>query len=303
MGLRVSPAAPADWPAACRLLTAARQDPPAAAARHLDLLASGDLDPAGLFVARGRAGDLRGAMLAQRMPGALGLAWPPGADSRAAEDALTAAAGRWLRAGGVKVCQAFTPPGADPAEMAPLERAGFRLVTEVVHLRRDLTPGGDGLLPGGPLTFDPVADADRAVFAATLLATHDGSLDCPELTGDRTAVELVAGFAGPLAGRSGWRVLVRHGGESVGVVLLDAGCEPGVVEMSYLGLVPTARGRGWGDVLVRHAIRFAAEDGAAALTLSVDARNDPARRLYARHGFHPTDRRAVYLAAWPGAAS
>lgn len=133
-----------------------------------------------------------------------------------------------------------------------------------------------------------------------MLATYDGSRDCPELSGDRTADELLDGFAGPLAGRPGWRLLAWHDGEPVGVVLFDAGTEPGVVEVSYLGLVPRARGRGWGDALARYAVRFAARDGATALALSVDARNDPARGLYARHGFRPTGRRAVYLARWPG---
>ena len=36
------------------------------------------------------------------------------------------------------------------------------------------------------------------------------------------------------------------------------------------------------------------------LTVSVDVRNTPATALYARHGFVEYDRRAVWLAAWPG---
>ena len=38
-----------------------------------------------------------------------------------------------------------------------------------------------------------------------------------------------------------------------------------------------------------------------AVTLSVDARNDPALRLYHRHGFRMLDRKDVYLALWPAA--
>ena len=298
MGVRVNPAELADWPAAARLLAAGDPD---RAARVLDLLASGELDAGGVWVARGRFGAVRGAGLAQRLPGALGLAWPPRADAPAVADALAAALCGWLRAGGVKVCQAFV---ADPpADMAPLERAGFRRVTDVVHYRREIESrpnSGESGYEAGPLTLTPYEAADRAAFAAALLATHDGSRDCPELTGDRTPDELLDGFAGPLAGRPGWRLLAWSDGQPVGVLLFDAGTEPGAVELSYLGLVPGARGRGWGDALVRAAVRFAARDGAAALTLSVDARNDPARGLYARHGFRPTGRRAVYLAGWPG---
>ena len=92
MGVRVATATPADWPAAAGLLAAGD---PARAARHLDLLHAGELDPAGLFV----TGDRDGAALAQRLPGALGLVWPPRAASARAEDALLAFACRWLRAG------------------------------------------------------------------------------------------------------------------------------------------------------------------------------------------------------------
>lgn len=300
MAPAVTPADPDDRAAACRLLAAGR---PAlvrddTARRFLDLLTTGEFDPAGLFVARGAGGTVRGAVLAQVLPGALGLLFPPRVlPGREADlGPLLAAALDWLRGRGVKVCQSFAP-GGDRSDEAVLAGAGFRHVTAVVHLR--LTLGPDSIDPDDALAFEPHA-ADRAAFTAALLASHDGSLDCPELTGARTAAELLDGFRRPPPARPGWWVVVRHAGEPVGVVMLDLGAEVGAVELNYLGLVPAARGRGWGEALLRFALRAAAADGARALTLSVDARNAPARRLYDRHGFREADRREVFLWRDPG---
>jgi mycothiol synthase len=306
MWFTVGPATSDDLTAACRALASARPQPDRDlfALRYRDMLTNGELDPAGLFVARDDSRAVRGAVLAQALPGALGLAWPPranrGRDQAAVEDALVSAACGWLRERGVKVCQSFAAADERP-DMAPLERGGFGLVTQVVHLRREIDPGraARAVDPAAcPLAFDPFTPDDREVFASTLLATYADSRDCPELTGTRTADELVDGFRGPCAVRRDWWYVVRHEGEPVGVILFDIGLEPGVLGLNYLGLVPAARGRGWADWLVRFAARVAAADDARALTLSVDVRNAPARRLYERHGFRETDRRDVYLAAW-----
>jgi ribosomal protein S18 acetylase RimI-like enzyme len=274
-----------------------------AGARYLDLFASGEFDRAGLFVAFDEGGAMCGAMLAQSLPGALGLAWPPraerGPDQRAVEDELVAAACGWVRTRGVKVCQVF---GAEDerADLEPLERGGFSRITQVTHLRKDIEPGeGRSFDPAScPLAFDRYDAGRRETIAATLLATYEGSLDCPELNGSRTADELLAGFTGPLPMQAEWWFLAHDGGEPVGVVLLDAGIEPGVLELSYLGLVPPARGRGWGEWMLKFSVDVAIEEGCRAVTTSVDVRNEPARRLYARHGFRECDRRDVYLIAW-----
>ncbi|HEX4606977.1 MAG TPA: GNAT family N-acetyltransferase [Urbifossiella sp.] len=286
--------------AAARLLAAGR--PPLlrddTARRFLDLLATGEFDPAGLFVARGAGGAVRGAVLAQLLPGALGILFPPRTVPGGRDvDALFAAAFSWLRGRGVKVCQSFAP-GGDRSDELLLARGGFRHVTAVVHLRRELDAARarQAIDPAAcPLAFDPYTPDDFPAFAAALLASHDGSLDCPELTGTRTPAELVEGYCGQADVLNNRWFLARDAGEPVGVVMLDVGAEPESVELSYLGLVPAARGRRWGHWLVRFAARMAAAEDARLLTLSADARNEPARRLYARHGFTEVDRREVYL--------
>jgi ribosomal protein S18 acetylase RimI-like enzyme len=242
-------------------------------------------------------------MLVQAMPGAMGLAWPPragrGPDRIAVEDALAATACRWLRSRAVKVCQGFGAE-ADRADHAALLRHGFRLATQVTHLRRDDEPvslAGSFDPASCPLTFSRIDREPRAVVAATLLATYEGSRDCPELNGTRTADELLAGFTSPLT-RPEWRLLARHGTEPVGIVFLDAGTEPRVLDLSYLGLAPAARGRGWGGWMLRYSFQVAGDEGCSAVALSVDVRNEPALRLYDRRGFRESDRRDVYLVSW-----
>jgi mycothiol synthase len=247
------------------------------------------VDSAGVFVVRDAAGTVRGAAVVQAMTGALALAWPPRAETADLADSLAAAACGWLRARGVKVCQAFATP-AETLSLAPLERHGFRRVTDLVSLRGEL--GADR--PRPRLGFTPESPPFSDPFRATLLGTHEATLDCPELNGDRTPDELLAGFADPAPGTT-WH-LAREGGEPVGVVTLAPGGAGRDLELAYLGVVPGVRGRGLGSELLAFARAEAAGRGAAALTTSVDARNGPALKLYRRNGFVETDRRGVWLA-------
>lgn len=267
--LRIEPVSVADRAAACRWLFADA----GRAARGLEMLASGEFDAGGLFVAR--AESVYGAVLVQPVGGGLGLAWPPRAESGEIEDALAVAALGWLRERGVRACQAFADADEVPA-FAPLLRHGFRHVTQLVHMRREPAP----LPPAEPrLTF---TTADRDTFVRTLIATHADTLDCPELNAVRTAADAPT-FA--------QEFVAWHAGEAVGVVALDG------AELSYLGLTPSARGRGFGDELLRFAIRTAG----GVIHLSVDNRNTPARRLYERHAFAETGRREAFLAMIPDA--
>ncbi|MFO0849792.1 MAG: GNAT family N-acetyltransferase [Gemmataceae bacterium] len=65
--------------------------------------------------------------------------------------------------------------------------------------------------------------------------------------------------------------------------------------MTYVGLTPSARGRGFGTLAVRAALRRAMAAGNDWLTLSVDVRNAPAVRMYRRLGFREFDVQHVFL--------
>ncbi|WP_010035614.1 GNAT family N-acetyltransferase [Gemmata obscuriglobus] len=241
------------------------------------------------------------AALAQTLPGAIGVSCPPRGDSPEAEDAVANAACVWLRACGVKVCQAFAL--ADELHlMGSLERVGFRYTTQLAFLRREIA----GVMQSKarpevscepvPLSGSPLSAQVREV----LLATHRATLDCPELNAPRTADEIVAGFE--VAPNRGCH-LVSHAGRCVGVLLLDTfdtGSGGPDAELSYLGIVPEARGHGIGGAALAFALGALSDAGGGALSLSVDMRNTPAVRLYTRLGFAEYERRGVWLATWPG---
>ena len=77
--------------------------------------------------------------------------------------------------------------------------------------------------------------------------------------------------------------------------------------LEELYVEPAARGRGLGTRLLHAALRIAAETGAVAVDLEVDADHQRAARLYAREGFRPLARarwvRSLEPAAEPRAAA
>ena len=77
--------------------------------------------------------------------------------------------------------------------------------------------------------------------------------------------------------------------------------------LEELYVEPAARGRGLGTRLLHAALRIAAETGAVAVDLEVDADHQRAARLYAREGFRPLARarwvRTLEPAAEPRAAA
>jgi GNAT superfamily N-acetyltransferase len=58
-------------------------------------------------------------------------------------------------------------------------------------------------------------------------------------------------------------------------------------ELVKMGVAPSARGKGFGDLLMRAAIDFAVSAGAYEIVLSSNKKLHSALRLYEKHGFKP----------------
>ena len=259
-------------PAAGRIFGAGDQ-----AARFLELISTGLFDPHDLLVAIDD-GELRGAMIAQTLPGHLAVVVPPTANDPATADALFLGAIAHLGRRGVRLAQAYLDPTTDAAS---LERHGFRCVTQIESRiwRR-----------GEVLAFrDPILhfarEFNESDFGATLLATYEGSLDAPEANVGASAEAVLAGYRHGHAEQNWW--LVSQHGRNVGVLLLGDTSSPQVGEVEYFGVVPSARGRGIGRAILNHAVTTFQRIGVYEVSVSVDARNLPARTLYDELGFHP----------------
>jgi ribosomal protein S18 acetylase RimI-like enzyme len=96
------------------------------------------------------------------------------------------------------------------------------------------------------------------------------------------------------SGRHLWSILQAEG-DDVGCLLLADYPQFKQWELVYIGVVPEARGNGWGKAAVQEALWRAKEAGRERLVLAVDEANRPALAMYARAGFEAWNRRAVFL--------
>jgi mycothiol synthase len=177
----------------------------------------------------------------------------------------------------------------DPAESAALRvfaECGFETLAELIYLDRDVRrrSTSEDSLPAG-FSWDTHSATTHSDFARVVGMTYEGSLDCPRLNGKRDIDDVLAGHksAGEFDPKL-WFLLRDANRDPVGVLLLNRSTRTDALELVYLGLAPSHRGRGLGDVLMRHAQASAAQVGSRRLSLAVDSRNLPALALYRRHG-------------------
>lgn len=83
------------------------------------------------------------------------------------------------------------------------------------------------------------------------------------------------------------------------MVLLNEHPEQSAVELVYFGVAPAARGRGYGQNALIHALNNATAMGRATRLPLVDSQNRFAINVYANLGFSHLSRRQA-LFRWPG---
>ena len=265
--------------------------------RRIDeLLAGSRTQPlAGLWVAYSQ-GRLIAAVLAQVEPGHTALVKVPCAAgaSQTACDALLQRVGEELDRGGVRLARALTKQDNGPDAQA-LARAGFRHVCQLVYLV-SLRASFPTSPPDGGLTFESFAGNERRL-GAVVERTYAGSLDCPAIDAVRPIDDVLAGYrASGVFDPARWLIASREGVD-VGCLLIADWPQNDQWELIYMGVVPEARGRGYGVAVVRQAQWLAGCAGRQRLVLAVDTANEPAMRVYAAAGFIPWDQRDVYVCA------
>lgn len=288
--MRISPAQPAEYASALQWLF--NHLPDGEALRRANaaqaLMESRSETPAQLLVAR-RDRNIVGASLMQVLVGATGVIWPPRGEDADVEDALTRHSLNWLKTHGAKIVQAIL--SVDETFLGEaLVRSGFQHPTRLCYLTHELAtlvkPGDE---------FEPVAAANQPEFHDTLWRSYEATQDFPEISGRRSLDDVLQGHRLGSGGVIKWWLL-RESGKPAGVLLLEQLEGGRAADLVYLGVVPEARGCGLGYELTCKAMFEAKAVGAAELTLCVDARNAPARRIYDQLGFVEFDRREVFLA-------
>jgi ribosomal protein S18 acetylase RimI-like enzyme len=300
--LEPRPACPHEWARAFQLVFqhAPREERAARVNNALRLLRQGELDPAGVVVVPSPT-ELLGAMVCQPVPGASGLVWPPqavpGSGQREIEDQLLRYAIGWLRQRGSKLGQTLLREEEIPLANS-LERHGFVHITSLWYMRHELYVLPAKAAAASELTYQTYCRCDQALFHRTLQRSYEQTHDCPEVNGVRNLEEVLEGHqAQGIHNPEHWW-LALQANEPVGVLLVAEISESQGWDLSYVGVIPEARGRGIGRELTRKAMQEARAAGATQITLAVDTRNRPAWSLYFDLGFESFDRREVYLAVW-----
>ena len=283
------PAGPAEVHPALRLILGAngRLADEAAVIDFLQLTLHRGINLNDLWVATDARGGVVAAILPIVSPGRTMPLLAPGGRPRAgrseAAGELVDAVCAHFRGRAVALAQVLLDPADSAAGDLYLAR-GFRQMAELQYLqaelRRDYPPPP---LPAG-LDWVNYSAAEHPTFAATIIETYRDSLDCPGLNGVRDIEDVIAGHKSSGEFDPSLWFALREAGRPVAVLLLSRTAHAGTTELVYLGLVPAARGRGLGDVVMRQALHAVAAQGPGTFALAVDAGNAPALRLYHRHG-------------------
>lgn len=134
------------------------------------------------------------------------------------------------------------------------------------------------------LQLVPMDSLARPAMVEFIGETFRDSWETPALVGSLSAEEYL------VAWEARCRPLPRHwyvatcGGRAVGCLLMRVSVPAAEVELVYWGLLPAARGRGWGVRLLQLAQAIAARRG-GLLGGCVDEANTPACKSYRRAGF------------------
>ncbi len=255
-----------------------------------------------LLVGAYRGDELVSACLGVASPGAAALVFTskdvvPTRVYRATVEALrTLQTLAWQRS--IVLLEALVAPQARMLGEA-LHDAGFRYLTCLTYLKRACTSVAAS--PGGAVDLEWVTYAPdhELLFQEAVEATYAQSMDCPELTGLRRTVDVLAGHrANGVFDPDLWWV-ARRGAEVVGVLLLNRVPHEPALEVVYMGVAQGSRGTGVGDALLRRAEAMAGRIGAKVLALAMDQRNRPALSLYARWDFVETGARDAWIASSP----
>ena len=179
---------------------------------------------------------------------------------------------------------------------AALEAAGFHRARRKAFVTRDLTADIPAASP--ELTLRSLADVGEDAFRARMVEASEGD---PYEEREGAARDVAREWAelieheGDRFDPSGW-YLVDDAAGPVGVLLPRAD-DAATGTLSYLGIVPSRRGRGLGRLLHAKGLALLAGRGLARYIGSTDVRNAPMLRVFERNGCRVKGTQAYFAIA------
>jgi ribosomal protein S18 acetylase RimI-like enzyme len=183
----------------------------------------------------------------------------------------------------IEIAQVLLDP-LDTATIAVYGQHQFQRMAELLYLQRSIRKTPMPAPLPGDFKLVPYSQETHAGFGTAILASYEKSLDCPALNGMRGIEDIIIGHKS--AGKfdpNDWFLLL-HAGQPVAVLLLAVTHQGDGMELVYLGLSPSVRGYGLGNYLMQVAEARVSGKKLDKLSLAVDAINQPALKLYYRHG-------------------
>lgn len=223
---------------------------------------------------------------------------PPLADAPAALRSLFDSYHSRLADAGIAFVQALREPEDDGRW---LKLGGYRAIATLDYM---MAPVPEDSLPEDPVAaalHGPIAASEPStalhfetrrpeqdfdsVFCDAIEETYRETRDCPEISEFRSTRQVVRCYRdSPSFTPSCW-MLARDCDGTVGVLITTPHAGTDTLELTYMGIAPHGRGRGYGAQLVAQAFCVARQLGLREVVLAVDQRNEPARAIYSRLGF------------------
>jgi len=263
---------------------------------------AGLIDLNGIFQAK-YENTLVGAMYAQSRPDGAVMLWMPTMAKGFPLEPIYESLAQYCRSQNTFAAVALADRNQPFDERILCSVGQFQFLSDLIHLAAEITPDespdkSTDKSTGEPyrLQFVPLPDysVDVAERLARLVkATYHDSLDFPELMQIAPVEDVLQGYkAGALFRPELWFVIQKEGTD-IGVLLLtDA--SPEQFELTYMGLLESARRQGFSREIVRFAKEITSREKRQLLLTSVDEKNVPACQSYLSHGFKAWDRRKVY---------
>ena len=272
--------------------------PPNESALRIDAIMqqhhSEQINLAGIFQAK-HENTLVGAMYAQRRPDGSVMLWVPVMEEGFPLEPMYESLARFCQSQHAFAAVALADRNQSFDEQVLCSVGQFQFLSDLIHLAAEVAPNESSDKPYR-LQFIPLSTySDNIAERLTRLVkeTYRHSLDFPDLMQIAPVEDVLRGYkTGALFRPELWFFLQKEGVD-VGVLLLtDVASDQ--FELTYMGLLESARRQGFSREIVRFAKEITSRENRPLLLTSVDEKNIPACQSYLAHGFQAWDRRKVY---------
>jgi len=255
---------------------------------------SGEIDLKGIFQAK-HGNALVGALYSQCRPDGSVMLWVPAMAQGFPLEPMYESLSQYCRSQKAFAAVAMADWKQSFDEQALCSVGQFRFLSDLIYLAAEISPNERGKEPYR-LQFVPLSEYSEDIserLARLVKATYEGSLDFPELMQIAPVEYVLLGYKTGALFRSELWFIIQKEGVDIGVLLLtDA--SPEQFELTYMGLLESARRQGFAREIVRFAREITSREQRLLLLTSVDEKNVPACQSYLSHGFKAWDRKKVY---------